>query len=191
MRDLPIVEIGIREVSVYCELADFAYRHIDRQGGQSAEQTFFFVHSFLAHCSTVARLLWSAEIAGHARGRTIAQMLDLPGGYHIDDDSVREMLEHYDRRLARGLAARGEVGKLLDGTLGDRDAFEEEFSVFLRHYDPSVDTLTLMEEELNLQRLASEIADIAARANAWLGENAVLAERPATPSIPPRHSRES
>lgn len=185
MRDFPIVEIGIREVATYSEFADFAYRHIDRRGGQGAQQAFFFIHSFLAHCSTVARLLWSPELAAHARGRTIAQTLELPGNYHIDDDSVREMLEHYDRRLARGLAARGEVGKVLDFTLGDRDAFEEEFSVFLRHYDLSVDTLTLMEEELNLQQLWTEIDDIGARAKRWLEENAVLAERPAFPSIPP------
>lgn len=190
MRDLPIVEIGVREVSTYSALADFAYRHIDREGEQDIMQTYFFVHSFLAHCSTVARLLWSSEIGAHGGGKTIAQLLELPGGYHIDDDSIRELLEHYDRRLARGLAARGEVGKVLDGTFGDRDAFEEEFSVFLRHYDPTVDTLTLMEEELNLQRLWSEIEDIAARAEAWLGKHAILAERPAVPSIPPRRSRE-
>jgi len=185
MRDFPIVELGIREVATYSGFADFAYRHIDHRGGQAAQQTFFFIHSFLAHCGTVARLLWSPELAAHAHGRTIAQILNLPGGYHIDDDSVREMLEHYDRRLARGLAARGEVGKVLDFTVGDRDAFEEELSVFLRHYDPSVDTLTLMEEELNLQRLWTEVADINARAKHWLGDNAVLAERPAVASIPP------
>jgi len=186
MRDFPIVELGIREVSTYCEFADFAYRHIDRRGGQSVQEVFFFTHSFLAHCSTVARLLWSPELAEHARGRTIAQILELPGDYHIDDDSVRETLEHYDRRLARGLAARGEVGKVLDFTVGDRDAFEEQLAVFLRHYDPSVDTLTLMEEEINLQRLWTEVGDIAARAKAWLNDNAVLAERPAIASIPPR-----
>lgn len=190
MRDLPIVEIATREVVAFCEFADFAYRHIDRRGGQDAGQTHFFAHSFLAHCSTVARLLWSPEIAAHADGKTIARLLDLPDDYHIHDDSVRETLEHYDHRLARGLAARGEVGKVLDGTLGDRDAFEEEFSVFLRHYDPSVDTLTLMEEELNLHRLWSEMEDIATRAKAWLGQHAVLAERPALPSIPPLRSRE-
>jgi hypothetical protein len=190
MRDLPILEIAIREVAAYCEFAGFAYRQIDRSGGQAAEETFFFIHSFLAHCSTVARLVWSPEIATHARSATIAEILELPGRYHMDDDTVREILERYDRRLERGLAARGEVGKVLDYTIGDRDAFEEEFSVFLRHYDPTVDTLTLMEEELNLQRLWSESDDIAIRARRWLSDNAILAERAATPSIPPRHSRE-
>ena len=185
MRDAPIVEIGIREVSAYCAFADFAYRQIDRRGGQEDLQTFFFIHSFLGHCSIVARLLWSPDLADHAGGRTVAAILNLPQDYHIDDDEVREMLEHYDRRLAQGLAHRGEVGKILDFTIGDRDSFEQEFSVFLRHYDPTVDTLTLMEEELNLDRLGREIADIKIRSDGWLEENAALEERPAIPSIPP------
>lgn len=187
MRDAPIVELGIREISTYCDFAELAYRSIDKSGRQEAVGTFFHVHSLLSHCATAARLLWSPALAEHAGGRTIAEILDVPRDYRIEDDSVREIMDRYDTRLAHGLSLRGEVHKVLDFNIGDRDAFEEEYSIFLRHYDPTVDTLTLMEEEFNLAKIATELADIKSRADAWLMQNASLEERPATPSIPPRH----
>jgi hypothetical protein len=185
MRDAAIVEIGIRETATYCEFAELAYSNIDQSGAQDVAQTFFFIHSFIAHCSTAARLVWSEEFAGHADGRSIAQMLDVPRHCRSHQVNVRELMENYDRRLAQGLAMRGEVEKILDGNVGDRDAFEQEFSIFLRHYDPSVEVLTVMEEEISLQRLRTEIADIRARATAWLADNAVLMNRPAEVTIRP------
>lgn len=184
MRDAAIVEIGLRETATYCEFAEFAYSNINESGGQDILQTFFFIHSFLGHCGTVARLLWSEEFAQHSNGRSIAQVLDVPHHYRRDQDNVRELMENYDRRLAQGLAMRGEVGKIFDRNIGDRDAFEQEFSIFLRHYDPSVDVLTVMEEEIDLQRLQTEIVDIRARATARLASNAVLVERSAEVIIP-------
>lgn len=185
MRDAAIVEIGIREAATHCEFAEFAYSKIDGSGAQDTTQTFFFIHSFLGHCGTVARLVWSEEFAPHADGQSIAQVLDVPRQYRSDQDNVREMTENYDRRLARGLAMRGEVGKILDRNVGDRDAFEQEFGIFLHHYDPSVHVLTEMEEEIDLQRLRTEIADIRERATRWLASNATLMDRPAEVIIPP------
>lgn len=184
MRDAAIVEIGIREAATHCEFAEFAYSKIDGSGAQDTTQTFFFIHSFLGHCGTVARLVWSEEFAPHADGQSIAQVLDVPRQYRGDQDNVREITENYDRRLARGLTMRGEVGKILDRNVGDRDAFEQEFSIFLRHYDPSVDVLTIMEEEVDLRHLHTEIVDIQARATAWLASNAVLVDRPAEVTVP-------
>lgn len=185
MRDAAIVEIGIRETATYCEFAEFASSNIDESGAQDSVQTFFFIHSFLGHCGTMARLTWSDEFEPHTDGRSIAQMLDVPHQYRSDLDSVRAVMENYDRRLAKGLAMRGEVGKILDRNVGDRDAFEQEFGIFLRHYDPSVGVLTLMEEEIDLRRLHAEIIDIRARATAWLAGNAVLVDHPAEVIFPP------
>ena len=187
MRDAPIVELGIREISTYCDFADMAYRGIDTRGRQEAPRTFFYAHSLLAHCAMAARLLWSPELAEHAGGQTLAELLKVPQNYRIEDDSVREIIDRYATRLAHGLSLRGEVGKVLDFNVGDRDAFEEEYSLFLRHFDPTVDTLTLMEEEFNLSQIAAELADIKSLADAWLERNASLEERPAAASIPPRH----
>ncbi|MDJ0945308.1 MAG: hypothetical protein QNJ30_17710 [Kiloniellales bacterium] len=187
MRDAPIVELGIREIATYCDFADLAYRSIDKSGRQEAVATYFYVHSLLSHCATVARLLWSSELAEHAGGSNIAALLKVPQDYRVEDDSVREIMDRYDTRLAHGLSLRGEVRKVLDFNIGDRDAFEEEYSLFLRHYDPTVDTLTLIEEEFNLAQIATELSDIKSRANAWLQDNASLEARPATPSVPPRH----
>jgi len=187
MRDTPIVKLAIREVSTYCDFADLAYRSLDKSGSQEAVRCFFYAHSFLVHCATVARLLRSSDLAEHAGGRTIAELLELPRDYRIENESVREVIDSYDTRLAHGLSLRGEVGKILDFNIGDRDAFEEEYSLFLRHYDPTVDTLTLMEEEFNLAQIAAELADIKSRADDWLERNASLGERPATVSIPPRY----
>jgi len=184
MRDAAIVEIGIRETATYCAFAEFACANLDAADTSDAARTFFFIQAFLAHCATVARLVWSAEIALHTGGQSIAELLDVPHAYHAHQDKVRTMIENYDLRLVRGLTARGEVDKLLDGNIGDRDAFEEERSVFLRHYDPSVETLTLLEEEIDLRRLRNEIADIGARAAAWLAANATLEERPAAVRFP-------
>jgi hypothetical protein len=110
--------------------------------------------------------------------------------YRRDQDKVREILENYDRRLARGLATRGEVEKILDRNVGDRNAFEQEFSIFLRHYDPSVDVMTLMEEEIDLRHLHTEIVDIRARATEWLASNAVLEDHPAEVIVPPGERRQ-
>lgn len=184
MRDAAIVEIGIREIATYCEFANFAYANIDGSGAQDTAQTFFHIQALLGHGAAVARLVWSEEFAAHADGRSLAQVLDVPRDYRNHQESVREMVERYDRRLAQGLALRGEVGKVLDRNIGDRDAFEEEFSIFLRHYDPTVHVLTEMEEEMDLQRLHNEITDIQARATAWLAANAVLEERPAEVVLP-------
>ncbi len=187
MRDAAIVELGIREIATFCDFADLAYRSIDKSGRQEAVVSYFYVHSLLSHCATVARLLWSPALAEHAGGSSIAALLKVPRSYRIEDDSVREIMDSYDTRLAHGLSLRGEVRKVLDFNIGDRDAFEQEYSLFLRHYDPTVDTLTLMEEEFNLAQIATELADIKSRAEAWLRDNAALEERPATPSVPPKH----
>lgn len=186
MRPAVILEIAIREISTYCGLGELAYRRLDKSGRQTPEDSYLFIHAFLGNCATAARLLWSQELAELAAGQTIAQLLELPSTYHVEDDRIREMVDRYDHRLARGLATRGEVGKVLDFNIGDRDAFEEEMSVFLRHYDPTVDTLTLMEEEFLLGRIATELTDIKARADAWLEQNGILIGRPTSPSIPPR-----
>lgn len=186
MRPAAILEIAIREVSTYCRLGELAYRRIDKSGRQAPEDSYLFIHALLGNCATVARLLWSQELAEFAGGQTVAQRLELPSAYHVEDDRIREILDRYDYRLARGLSTRGEVGRVLDFNIGDRDAFEEEMSVFLRHYDPTVDTLTLMEEEFPLGRIASELADIKTQADAWLDQNGILLSRPASPSIPPR-----
>jgi hypothetical protein len=111
-------------------------------------------------------------------------VLDVPRHYRSGQDNVRAVLENYDHRLVLGLALRGEVGKILDRNVGDRDAFEQEFSIFLRHYDPSVVVLTIMEEEIDLQRLYTEIVDMRTRATAWLASNAVLVDRPAEVTVP-------
>ncbi len=185
MRDSTIFEIGVREVINHCEWANIAYSGIDKSGGQEAVQTFFFVQTFMAHCATVARLLWSPEFAEHAGGRTIAKVLEVPPVYRLEDETVREIVEHYDQRLARGLAARAEPRRIHDYNIGDRDAFEQPDDLFLRHYDPTVDAVTLIEEEFNLHHIWTEIADIGDRANKWIGAHAVLAVHPARVSIPP------
>lgn len=187
MRPAVILEIAIREVSTYCALAELAYRKIDKSGRQAPEDSYLFIHALLGNCAAVAHLLWSPEFGEATGGKTIAALLEVPSDYHIEDDRVREMVDRYDYRLAHGLAARGEVAKLLDFNIGDRDAFEEEMSVFLRHYDPTVDGLTLMEEDFSLARIAVEVGDIRTRAEAWLARNGVLVSHPTGPSIPPRH----
>ena len=78
MRDAPIVELGVREISTYCDFADLAYRGIDKSGRQEAGDTYFYVHSLIAHCAMIARLLWSPELAKHAGSRTIAELLEVP-----------------------------------------------------------------------------------------------------------------
>jgi hypothetical protein len=185
MRDATIVEIGVREVASYCEWADFAYRSIDKSGGQEALQTFFFAHAFFAHCATVARLLWSPDFAAHAGGRTIAQILDVPSGYRMEDEAVRELVDRYDHRLARALAGRGEARRIHDYNIGDRDAFKVQDDFFLRHYDPTVDGFTLFGEDFNLHHIWAEIADIKDRADGWIAAHAVLEARPASVDIPP------
>lgn len=185
MRDVTIMELGIREVSNHCEFADIAYGNIDKSGHQEAVQTFFYIHSFLAHCGTVAHILWSPDFAAHSRGQTIAQILNLPGNYRIEEETVREIIDRYDHHLAGRLASCGEVAKILDYNIGDRDSFEEESSFFLRHYDPTVDTFTLMEEEFHLQHIWAELADVRNRAEQWLKTNSQLIDRPASAGIPP------
>ena len=185
MRDAAIVEIGVRETATFCQFAEFAYSKIDDSGSPDPTAAFFFIHAFVGYCSTVAHLLLSEEIAPHAGGQTIAQLLEVPHDDRIRLGSIGEINEHYDQRLVRGLAMRGEVEKILDRNVGDRDAFEQEFSIFLMHYDPSVHVLTELEEEIDLARLYSEVANIRERASAWLTGNAVLQDRPAEVTIPP------
>jgi len=185
MRDAPILELGIRELSTFCRFVEFAYDKIEKSGGQDAVDAFFYAHAMLGNCAMAARLLRSHALAEHAAGRTIAELLEVPRKYQIEDEAIRDMLEGYDVRLAKGLAMRGEVTKVLDFNIGDRDAFEEDSVLFLRHYDPTVDVLTLLEDELNLRLIVNEIADIRSRAEAWLESNASLTEQPAAVSIPP------
>ena len=126
-----------------------------------------------------------SAFADHNANRTIAELLGVPDSSRIQDEAIRELLEGYDTRLAKGLTLYGEDARVLDFNIGDRDAFEEETSLFLRHYDPTIDTLTWLEDELNLTLIANEIADIRSRAEAWLKDNAALTEQPATVSVPP------
>jgi hypothetical protein len=185
MRDALILELGVRELSTFCRLAEFAYGKIEKSGGQDALEAFFYAHAMLGNCAMAARLLRSQALAAHAAGRTIAELLEVPRKYQIEDEAICDMLEGYDARLAKGLTLYGEGTEILDFNIGDRDSFEDDMSLFLRHYDPTVDVLTLLEDELNLALIANEIADIRSRAEAWLESNASLAEQPAAVSIPP------
>ncbi len=185
MRDALILELGVRELATFCRFAEFAYGKIEKTGGQDAVETFFYAHAMLGNCAMAARLLRSQALAAHAADRTIADLLKVPRTYQIEDEAIRGMLEGYDARLATGLTLYGEGTRVLDSNIGDRDAFEDDLSLFLRHYDPTVDVLTLLEDELNLALIAKEIADIRSKAEAWLDSNATLTERPAAVSIPP------
>ena len=185
MRDALIMELGVRELRTFCRFAEFAYDKIEKGGGQEAIDTFFYAHALLANCAMAARLLRSQAFAERHAGRTIGDLLEVPRKYQIEDEAIRDMLEGYDVRLAKGLTLYGDETKVLDFNIGDRDAFEEDVGLFLRHYDPTVDVLTLLEDELNLSLIANEITDIMSRAEAWLERNASLTEQPAAPSIPP------
>jgi hypothetical protein len=181
-----IVTLAAREIAAFAEFADFAYRTVKASEGREAREVYFYVHSFLAHSSTIAQLLWSKPLAEEEGRQQLAEILEVSADLQLSGPTVRKMIKRHDRWLVNALERRGESAKILDYNIGDRDAFEEEDTYFLRHYDPTVDTLTMFEEEINLARLAAEVSEVKERAETWLASNAMLADRPAEISIPPR-----
>ena len=180
-----IATLAAREVATFAEFAEFAYRTVKGSEGREAREIYFYIHSFLGHTATIAQLLWSKPLAEEEDGQLLAELLGVPADLEISKPTVRKKVRRHDRWLAEALERRGEANKILDYNIGDRDAFEEENTYFLRHYDPTVDTLTMFEEEIDLARLAAEVSDVKERAETWLASNAMLADRPAEISFPP------
>lgn len=186
MRPSVIATLAAREAVTFAEFAEFAYRTVKGSEGREAQEIYFYIHSFLGHTTTIAQLLWSKPLAEEEGGRTLAEILGVPADLELSKPTVRKKIRRHDRWLAEALERHGEAAKILDYNIGDRDAFEEDNTYFLRHYDPMVETLTMFEEEINLARLAAEVSEVKELAQAWLAANAMLADRPAEISFPPK-----
>lgn len=167
MRDL-LIEMAIREISTQCNFADAAYSNILKKAPERLRTSFASIHSFLSHCAMVSKLLWSEYLKNNSKNQAIAQILEVADDSKIRKRHFRNILEHYDEYLKKWIKERGGNINILDFNTGPREMIKigkGTNTIFVRHFDQTSFTFTLIDEELNLKELHGEILNIKSRAD--------------------------
>lgn len=176
MRDL-LTEMAVREVSTQCKFADVAYSNILKKAPERLKTSFSSIHSFLSHCAMVSKLLWSEHLKNNSKNQTIAQILEVENDSKIRKRHLRNILEHYDEYLKKWIKERGDNINILDFNTGPREMIKIRNctnTIFVRHFDKTTFTSTLIDEKLNLKELHGEILNIKTRADDWIRDNTIF-----------------
>jgi len=164
-----LAEMAIREIWTQCRFAQVSYSNITTKGRANTDIVFSSIHSFLAHCANVSKLLFSKKIASALGKQNPAQILNLQGSLRIKSSSFRNKLEHYDKELVKWIKKKGPRILIYDYNIGPKRAFQlPKNSIRVRHYDPTTDTFTLLDEDLTLNDLYQEVTEIQSKAGAWV-----------------------
>jgi len=164
------LEMAIREVWTQCRFAELSYANINLKSQHGSEALSSSIHSFLSHCAMVSKFLWSTHIAGEG-GEPIARILGVSDNSPIKSRSFRDTLEHYDRYLKEWVERRGEGINIMDHCVGPKSAVVGSNIIRVRNYDPTTMDFTLIDQDLDLNRLYQEILKIKDSADQWVRAN--------------------
>lgn len=97
----------------------------------------------------------------------------------LESRRVRNAIEHFDSRLDEFFD--GSPFPIVDLNMGPKEYFISGLpggtTKFLRHIDPTVPSISILNEEINIQELCDAVKLVQERAEQWLGERSF--------SIPP------
>ena len=161
-------KMSIREVINQAEFAGVAFNNIEIKSTYNVKISFSSIHSFLTHCAMLSKILWSNRLKDEESGKSLAQILNIPDNLKIKSRNYRNILEHYDEYLKEWVNAKGKDINILDNNIGPKDKIKVDNSIWVRHYDPTNHTFTLIDNELNLFELYREVETIKGKAAEWL-----------------------
>lgn len=166
-----LVEMAIREISTQCTFAEISYDNINSKAIHNVQVVFSSIHSFLSHCANVSKFLWSNQLENGEK-QNIASILNISNSYKINDREVRNALEHYDERLKKWVEESDEHVSIADFNIGPKDQLGiPKNSVLIRHYDPEKYLFTMLQKDLKLDQLFSEVIEIKNKADLWIESN--------------------
>jgi hypothetical protein len=153
-------------------------------------EAFAAIQSLLAAGAMTSKLLWptppntnidrtplsAADEAARqrtlARGKRLRAELSIKAIPILESRKVRNAFEHFDERLDHFLLDEGNR-LVIDRNIGPRGRMVRiggEIPPHLRLIDPQARTVSVLDDELDYQELFDAIADVSARATAWLSE---------------------
>jgi hypothetical protein len=173
------IEMSILEIETQADFAKLSFENIAKKGATENRLVFSSIHSFLAHCAIISKLLKASS-----NGITVGKILGVPDTSIIHTRKYRNRLEHYDRELKKWIKKKGVNANIGINNIGDKNAIQIPNMVFISHFDPSSLTFTLIDEEFNLIRLLREVQTIKIKAFRW---NTLMRSQKITP---PYHNPE-
>ena len=161
------IEMSIREIWTQAHFAELAYQNIDPKASGGTDAVFSSIHSFLAHCANVSKML-----AAHDEENPptlIGDILGVKSSSIIHNRIFRNHLEHYDERLKKWIGQFPEGSNIGTYNIGPKAMIKGANLILVSHYDPSDNTFTFVNEDFDLSALYAEVHRIKELANSWVG----------------------
>jgi hypothetical protein len=100
--------------------------------------------------------------------REIGDVLGIAKSSPIHSRTLRNNLEHYDERLKVWIGKHGVDISIGDNNIGPKSALRITNLVFVRHFDPTLNTFTFVDVDYDLGVLFDEVQRIKEFANNWV-----------------------
>ena len=192
------IEMAIREVWTQCQFAQVAFSNINSKAAANTDAVFSSIHSFLSHCANASKLLDAKERPDEALkpwrlgslvskvlralgfkrgtgGKTIGEILGVSKRLFIHKKRwFRNSLEHYDERLWAWLKTYGPDVSIFDYNVMPKSTVKlapNSKHIWVRNYDPTSNTFTFTDRDLDLSEMHKEVLDIQQIADQWVKNN--------------------
>lgn len=160
------IEMSIREIWTQAHYAEIAYGNINPKAINAIDAVFSSIHSFLSHCAMVSKMLKAKYIENSSTN--IDDILEIPSSSPIHKRKFRNSLEHYDKELKKWIKEKGINSVIGTYNIGPKSMIGIPNMIFVKHYDPTDNTFTFVNEDLNLGNLFQEVTQIKGKADKWV-----------------------
>lgn len=160
------IEMSIREIWTQAHYAETAYGNINLKAINVIDAVFSSIHSFLSHCAIVSKML-KAKYTDNS-STTIGDVLGISSLSPIHKRKFRNSLEHYDKELKKWIKERGVNSVIGTYNIGPKSAIDIPNMIYVKHYDPTNNTFTFVNEDLSLGDLFQEVIQIKDKADKWV-----------------------
>ena len=163
------IEMAVSEICTQSKFALIAFNNIARGVTEhSTDIVFMCIHSFLAHCANISKMLKPDGKAKKKHLATIGGIMNISENSPIHQRNIRGHLEHYDERLKGWIEALPDGAIIGTYNIGSRKMLGPLF--FVKHYDPTDRHFTFVNKDYDLQVLADEANRIGSIADSWVSE---------------------
>lgn len=174
--DEMLQSVFMSEIRVQSLMAAEAFRRVeelagDRFAGDQRRQLernlrlWQAVHTFLASCTVISRILWPGPKAPRKqrkRGAELRHLLGLPETSPLADRFVRDGLDHIDERIDRWVPAN-QGKKLVGWRITGKEEPADPETVTLRKIDQDTLEVWIADVRCDLRELAREVERCTAR----------------------------
>lgn len=162
------IEMSIREIWTQAHYTEIAYGNMNLKAVNVIDSVFSSIHSFLSHCAMVSKMLKAKYIESSTSD--IGDILGISASSIIHKRKFRNSLEHYDRELKKWIKEKGINSVMGTYNIGPKSMIGIPNMIFVKHYDPTDNTFTFVNEDLDLGNLIKEVRGIKDKADKWVKE---------------------